>query len=492
VPINRGSSSVDIPAARTNLIGSSQLRRWASSDAFLIATFVCISTLLRLQYLTSKSLNLDEGFSAFMGRADAASFKSFIVHGEVNMLVYYCLLRLVMHVATGEFWIRLLSVLFGVASVATVFLLAKRLFGRCAAIFASIFLIVHPAHIAISQGVRSYALVVLLISLSCLFFLRLLDPVPNGKDLLAYIALSVLAVYSHLFAVLVIIAQGASLLFLPRRLLPIRALLKAAAALAVLLSPLAAFLILHGQPQAAWVPRLNVSDIFGTFYLLALPNSRVFLYIVPWAIALWMGVVSPAGDNARRWPYLFLIAWLLVPISIAVVASIFRPMLVPRFLAVSLPAAVLLAAAGVSKLAELSRWLAGAFIILILLQSLSSVRFYFRNGLNEDWRGATAYAISHSQTDDRLIVLPAYARFAFDYYYETNTAKSHLRISDSIPAAGTPPPHRVWFLASRFIEPRVGEDGVKAFQAAERGIYCATQYREFSGVKLWVFESCGQ
>lgn len=140
------------------------------------------------------------------------------------MVLYYEVLRAWVHLGRSEFLIRLLSVLFGAATVPVVYFLGARLFNRSTGLIACLLLAVHPAHIMLSQRARSYPLVILLVALSSFCFLRLLDR-PTGRNSAAYAVLSSAAVYRHIFAVLVIVAQLLSLIFLRTKPLPLRALL---------------------------------------------------------------------------------------------------------------------------------------------------------------------------------------------------------------------------------------------------------------------------
>jgi hypothetical protein len=56
--------------------------------------------------LTSQGLNLDEGFSAYLGRISAIDFVATVWNSEFNMVLHYALLRAWMHLGHSEFVIR--------------------------------------------------------------------------------------------------------------------------------------------------------------------------------------------------------------------------------------------------------------------------------------------------------------------------------------------------------------------------------------------------
>ena len=209
-----------------------------TSAALTLVILSAIALLLRTLHLTSRSFTLDDGFSAFLARTSFADLTHWLWSSELNMALYYGLLRLWVHLGAGEFAIRMLSVVFGAATIPVVYLLGSRLFGRRAAIVAALLMTVHPAHLALSQDARSYSLTVLLVSLSALMFLRTLQS-PSVLNTIAYAIVTALAVYSHFFAVLVILAQALALLFMTVDMRTWKNLLTATLLLAALLAPIA-------------------------------------------------------------------------------------------------------------------------------------------------------------------------------------------------------------------------------------------------------------
>jgi len=309
------------------------------------------ATILRLLYLTGEGLTADEGFSVFLARTTAANFRNILWRGEFNMVLYYVALRSWMHLGSGEFLVRLLSVLFATATVPVIYFLGVRLFKRSTALIACLLLAIHPAHLILSQRARSYPLVILLVALASLFFLRLLEE-PTWMHGAAYAVLSSAAVYTHFFAVFVIFAQWLSLIFLAPRSLPWKALRTSLLLMLALLVPLGVFL-LHAQDggQVDWVMDLSRQQVLAVLYSLTLSKGRSLLYIVLWVAAIWC-VFKPQPED-RRWSYWFVMTWQFLPPVITVVASVVKPLLVTRFLAVCIPASVLLAAGG------LRNWRAG-------------------------------------------------------------------------------------------------------------------------------------
>jgi len=131
---------------------------------------------------------------------------------------------------TGEFGLRSLSALAGVATVPVAYLLGAELRGRRAGIVAAALVAVNPMLLWYSQEARSYALLVLLTALAALYFLRALPfrdvpslrgpygPLSDGtsvgrrRDLTLWGIFSALALATHYFAIFPIALEAAWLL----------------------------------------------------------------------------------------------------------------------------------------------------------------------------------------------------------------------------------------------------------------------------------------
>ena len=467
---------------------------WSTAWVVLLTA---LAALLRLLHLTGEGLTADEGFSVFLAQTSATNFRHIVWNGEFNMVLYYAMLRGWMHLGRSEFLIRLLSVLFAAATIPVVYCLGVRLFKRSTALLACLLLAVHPADLVLSQRARSYPLVILLVTVSSLFFLRLIEK-PTWGDAISYAVVSAAAVYSHFFALLIITAHWLSLAFQPKQSLPWKKLLASLLLLAGLLVPLGSF-FLQKKPggQVDWVNPLSRSQVESVLYSFTLTRERSLFYVALWAAAIWGGSRRRAQDSA--WSYWFVMTWLFAPPAITIAVSLVKPLTMPRFLAVCIPASVLLAGAGVQQLARRSRPVAAILLLLAVFHSTRGIQYHVRNlKTAEDWRGASAYLVSHVEPGD-LIVMEPYRRHTFDYYREMHQSVPQFRSNDFLSAPlPNPLPKNIWYMASvrsnpywKGDRPGAAENDVRAFMEAHTGAYCAVRLdSEFSPVDIWRFTRC--
>ncbi len=124
---------------------------------------------------------------------------------------------------------------------------------------------------------------------------------------------------------------------------------------------------------------------------------------------------------ARQWPLCFTACWLVVPVGAVVMLSLVdRPLLVVRYLMVSLPAAILLVAVGVERLSSLARRGAAALaaVLLVVLVGVSAlgVAQWYSLGGPQDFRSPVAYIAGRAQPGDGLLIFAPYERIPVEWY----------------------------------------------------------------------------
>ncbi|MGV1048456.1 MAG: glycosyltransferase family 39 protein [Solirubrobacterales bacterium] len=189
----------------------------ARSRAFwIVAGLTAVAALLRFLTLGAQSYHHDEVVTA--GRILRGSFgqaMDAVGFSESAPPLYYALAWIWTQVTgTGEFGLRSLSALAGVATVPVVYLVGVELRGRRAGLMAAALAAVNPMLLWYSQEARAYSLLALLCAVSLLYCLRALR-YGRPRDLTIWGIASGLALATHYFAVFPIVAEV--LLLLRRR-----------------------------------------------------------------------------------------------------------------------------------------------------------------------------------------------------------------------------------------------------------------------------------
>ena len=481
------ASKIDSPRSPSTT-DSTAIASAETGTKWLWLIILPLAAVLRLMLLSHKSLSLDETVSVFIVRLRHSEFLDLLWHREGNMALYYAVLRpVVLYVSDSEFWVRLPAAVAGITAVPLMFALGKKIFDRGTAVLSALLICVSSCHVVYSQEARGYTLVVLFSILSwLLFFEGIADS--SWKNWLLYALTSAVAVYSHFFAGLVLLAQWLSLALLPHRAVPWKELLVAGVLIGLLISPAVIVITHHDIGQLGWVQKPDALELYHTAVFLAGESGRavgkfllVFCVIalVQAAHVLWRRF--PTETPMVRWRLASLWIWLLSPMFLSYLFSHLRaPIFVHRYFIICLPPFLLLVAQGLGALRG-RMTVVTAFVALSLASTFVS---YSRP--REDWRSAASFVMSHSQPGDAIAFDGEYGRMAFAYYerhiLSGSTAPFSVSLDDSSQLQGMA---RLWVVFYP-ISPRAPADPPTQEQMTAK--YPVLQQASFRALRIVLFD----
>jgi len=347
--------------------------------------------------------------------------------------------------------LRLPSLLWMASAAALVALLGRRLYGAPTGLTAGLLFALLPIVSRYAAEARPYAQVIALTTASSLLLLRALER-PSRLRWVAY-ALAVAATgLSHLVALTVLVAHAVPVLRETRRL-PHREVLRRAAPWAaatgaglVVVAPMA-YLGSRQSGQISWIDEPTWAGV------LKLPANLAGSV----AVAAVLLVLALIGVTAGRWPALLLGAWVLTGPLLALATFDQFQLFFFRYLLYTVPAWVLLAAAGTLRVARAvgggraPARAAAVAVVLITVAVLGLPRQQmFRSDLVEDehgFRDAGAFVAAQAAPGDGIV---------FDGYRHLRRAMAYeLRDADPRPV-----------------------DVLLAQPAQERGSYAAAECRK--------------
>jgi mannosyltransferase len=411
--------------------------RWVHRLTLLL--LVATGTVVRLLFLVRKPFWFDECFSVEVARIGWQSFLRLLWWREANMSLYYLLLRIWMQFGQSEFLIRSLSVLLAAAALPAIYWLAGLLYDRRVALIATALLAFNGYHVRYAQEARSYALFLLLATLSSGFLIAFLREHSRGHRL-GYILASILAAYAHFYAVLLIVAHWIVLRWLGRPkgrsqghdqgndqnsaplFLQTSAQMRGVwITIGVAVLPLLIFVAKTGTGPIKWIPRPGLHDMFEFFEHLAGGNTWPLPAI--YAVACIAAVAARGkrlwarGQCWETWRTQFLLVWLLFPIAFTLLLSVIRPVFLARYMIFCLPPLLILVAAGLARLRQ--SWLLAATLTGILLLCLQGVFFVYGHDYDNerDASGAaTDFILDHAQPGDAVIFHIAATRIPYEFF----------------------------------------------------------------------------
>jgi 4-amino-4-deoxy-L-arabinose transferase-like glycosyltransferase len=400
---------------------SSRPRAWAYGITLILLTAACIA--LRLFCLGCKPFWFDEAFSVEVARLNWSNFVHLLWWREANMSFYYLLLRIWLHFWQSPYFIRSLSVVFAAMTLPALYWLARLLFDRRVALIAAALLTFNAYHVRYSQEARSYALFVLLATLSSSFLVAWLRE-PSRRNLRAYVVISSLAVYAHFYALLLILAHWLVLMLTRSPQIasdPAAARIRKAwwtIGLAVL--PLLIFVGKTGAGPIRWIQRPSLRTLLD--FCEHLCGSENWPLAALYAAACGIAIASVGKRLLRRdpsrdvWRLQFLLLWLLFPAGLTVLLSFARPVFLARYMIFCLPPLVILAAVGLDRLRR--SWMLATALGVMLFLSLQGVFFVYGHDFDQERDAsleASNFVLHHSAAGDAIIFHIAETRIPYEF-----------------------------------------------------------------------------
>jgi uncharacterized membrane protein len=411
----------------------------------LCALVTLLALALRLPTLASRSLWLDETYSAWFAAVPLRELWTSVPLYETHPPFYYTLLKgWIALFGNGEAAMRSLSVL---AGVATVFLLPAcarlaRLGGRAerVALLAALFLATNAYSINFAQQARPYALQALSGALAVFFAAMLVREFshPDGRLRTWIIGLALSAgvtLWLHntgMFAALGIwTGMTAALLLATPGPRGRQALAVALAGIGALLvwSPFMPMLVAQGAAMAKlsyWI-RFTPSNTLAAWSVIS--GAPVMHY--PVALLVLVGFAW-LWRHARAQFWLFGCVLTLPVLALAGYSLLVKPVFLSRVFEWLAPPGMVLLALGVAALR--ARWRVPAVVALLALSAYAVTNFY--RSQTENWREMLAALAHDSRPGDLVLALPNEIQMPVTYYLKPGSAPTVTYLPGPFPALG--------------------------------------------------------
>jgi uncharacterized membrane protein len=410
-----------------------------------------IGALIRLYRLDAQSLWADEGLQYFIASAESFRevfgrlFRTF--HPPLSYLIHHLFLQ----ISDTDFFLRLPSALFGIASMPLVYVLTGRLVSKPAAVLTLIVFSVSPFHTWYSQDGRMYAQ---LLFLSLLSTYCLLEALEKQKPYWwgAYICATVAGMYTHVFMGLGIAAQCLWILLYRRECL--RAYGMSGLVVTALCLPLVFqwggfFLTSVNKTLAgvevsfekrggfSWLVLPYTFFVYGAGFSLGpsvaeLHEQRSLQYLLQflpiivlvgliYGGLLVIGVAALRRQIATRSPAFCLLGLLVPLLAVTILSLMTRFVFNPRYTIVAFPYYCLLVGVGLAFLWQKNRWAGVVTLCAVLGVSSASLANLFLDPYyaKEDVRSAVALWRTLSKHEPLVVCSPAGgAKDAVRYYLD--------------------------------------------------------------------------
>ncbi|MGI8903034.1 MAG: glycosyltransferase family 39 protein [Solirubrobacteraceae bacterium] len=209
-----------------------------------------LAAVLRFARIGHQSFWYDESFTVLLVHHSPSAMLRLLPRTELTPPLYYLLAWAWARIfGYGEVGLRSLSALAGVGTVPAIYGVAAKLVSRRAGLAAAAIACCSPLMIWYSQEARSYALLMLLATLSLLAFAHARLPAPTPWRLGAWALAASATLATHYYGVLAVLPQALWLCWTHRRDRRVLLAVAAVGALGLALLPIA----LRQRPQASWI-----------------------------------------------------------------------------------------------------------------------------------------------------------------------------------------------------------------------------------------------
>ena len=389
----------------------------------LVGVVVGVTSSLLVARDVSKPIFRDEGSSLYSAHLPWSDLWQQSRLVDVVMLPYYALLHLWVQVSSSIEWARSLSLLAYGLTVLLVAVLAGRLSGFAGAVVASLVVATNPLMVGAALSARPTALSALVATCAVAALLRWRGDT-RARWLWAFAVLTILTALFHLFAVLApLCALGGSILAWRvnwrerwrSAVAPLAAMGLVGASLLVAAS---------GQVgQVSWIKR--ETPVSALTHVLGPVSSGPPAYgLCLVVIALLAGGLLASGRSApvsgtRRLntgSWVVVTSWAFGPALILVMASLWSPLYLQRYVIASAPGLALslamLVSAGVGRLTVRAGTragiVAGVLVILTIIVVTLPGAASMAARSEEDTRGIAGFLVQHAGADS-WVALPNHA-----------------------------------------------------------------------------------
>lgn len=401
----------------------------------ILIFIIILAFILRVMYLGSKSLWLDEAVNVMLAE------ESIFLWNNTLPPLYFAILHLWISIGKSEVAVRFLSVIFGVIAVFAIFKIGSILYGEKEGLVSAFLLSISGMAINFSQDATYYSLFFPLAIISIYFFLRMeRDPTKPNKVL--FLVSLVLTFYTHYFTMLILLVLIMFMIwkykFNNRDPEETRSFFSIIGIFFLLIAPILPLLIMQTMGKAgesyidfAYQTHISINFLNDiSTYLIVNENyegESIFKYFI---LTLFLYGFIGSLRSCRK-SITFLSIWLFLPVLSALVLTNFISNLHIRYISFVLPAILLISSRGIvtipdrlrvlskSKVEPVTFNMIGIISILLFISLVSyPILNSYYNSKDFDWRSAAEYMEKNAEDGSNIILIPEYNRIPFNYYYD--------------------------------------------------------------------------
>ncbi len=359
---------------------------------------------------------------------------------ETNPPLYTFLLRfyLLLGDPHNPFFTRFPAFVFSILSIFALYKLAKKVFDKNTAIFASLFFSLSGIHILASTETRTYTLLGLITILSYFYFYKLFFAEEKSrKNWIIYTVLTTLLLYTHLTAILVPLTHLLALILQQPNKLDNRRWWSSQIVAGIFWLPwiIPAFLSkFNSTTTTGWFfdgdlfQNANIFSLLATGFFVNNIGAQfiytfVIIALVVAAIIISQKYSKPSTDTKTKNSLIFLALWGLLPIVFTSLFSIF----VPKYVLYAYPALYILAGYAITRITQKKKSLLIITIAVLISILPSSTLIATRPVFS--WTPFVNF-VEKEANDNSLVILAFPETLSWQHFYKGKTPHVGLYLKE--------------------------------------------------------------
>jgi mannosyltransferase len=399
-------------------------------QSFIVITLLmAFASALSVFVFSKTSLRLDEAQSLFQVSRDVGG-TLFAVAQDVHVPGYHLLLQAWTFVfGNNVMAARYMSLLFFLATIPTVYVVARLVFNHKVGLFAALLVTISPFMQWYGSEARMYSMLAFITILHYYFFIKVYEE-GRARHWLGYILVAILGLYTHYFFGFVLITEALFYLMYVKSF-PKGSLKKFILAAVVSLVAFVPWLLYVQQLGTAsnTQPALtepSSGDVFNTYaqFLFGFQVDALNTIIVSlWPVVVLLAFFALQKNHKITQQAVFFALAAIIPVIAAFIISVtIRPFYLSRYLIVCLPPLVILLAWIFSIYPQRVRRVLQVVLVTLTLGLLAIQVLNPQTPVKEDYSEAVGYLNQTVTAQDVVVVAAPFTIYPTEYYY-TGAAK---------------------------------------------------------------------
>lgn len=409
-----------------------------------LATLAMVVIYIAITITMKESLRLDEAQSIWQTSHSLTGTLE-IVAQDVHMPMYHILLHYWMIIfGSGIEAVRSMSLLFFIACIPVLYLLARTLLNRGWSLVVVTMFALSPFMSWYASEARMYTLLTFFALLSQYFYTRILQ---GKQGWGGYAITAILGVFSHYFFLFTLAAQAIFYLFNRQKFKrgSLKKFIFIAIGVAAAMAPWIYYFVQQGaasntRPMLATPSTVDFFNVFSQFLFGFQTDTINTIILSSWPVLVVLAFFTVKRRMKIDSTVFYWLAAGLLPIVLAFVLSfLVTPFFLSRYM---MPAVAPLYLAAIWLISQYPKKLAigitavwsiviGGMFILQMITPLNAVR--------EDYKSAADYIQSNSTANDVVVLTSPFTVYPFEYYYKGDNQIRTLPIWDRQNPGGIPP-----------------------------------------------------